>query len=384
MREVGPALSKLISLDVQLQDTRSCLQTAALLDNALLILASACPTLTSFHIKGPLPTAFLSSLGQQCPLLTTLTVMCPDPCDAPFLTGLLLQQPSLLPHVTNLDLYDCTDGYELTGLSANKGILSLYMQCWHFRSQEQWLSLPPKLQHLRFMYMDEGPPPTFADGSPVLGSLLSIEMEEWPPTLCLHAFTQILRAAPTFHHVKVLRELGERSSVIQCNMADSKVASIPADLALLLEKQKSLPSIKDATYCIDGTVRGDGQSIVSVIAELPLMFGVARFEFHGLETGELGHLLRATPDLQDLELNFCNELEDIELQDLGVCAQLHTLTIIYNHNVTPLGLFALCQSLPKLKRVICRDCQLLNATALQACTDMLHRHGSLVDLVGNH
>ncbi|MEW5300694.1 MAG: hypothetical protein WDW36_003606 [Sanguina aurantia] len=287
VHEVGPALGKLISLDVQLQDTRSCIQTAPLLDTALALLASACPALTSFHTKGPLPTAFLGSLGQHCPLLTTLTVVCPDPCDAPFLTGLLLQQPSLLPHITDLDLYDCTDGYELTGLSANTGISSLYMQCWHFRSQEQWLSLPPKLQHLRFMYMDEGPPTTFADGSPALGSLLSIEMEEWPPTLCLHAFTQILRAAPTFHRVNTLCEPGERSSVIQCNMAGSKVASIPADLALLLEKQKGLPSLKDATICIDGTVRGAGQSIVSVIAELPLMLGVARFEFHGLEPAYL-------------------------------------------------------------------------------------------------
>lgn len=79
VRKVGTVLGNITSLSLLLEDTGGSAAAAVALNIDLMPLADACPALTSCHLSSPLPSGFLCSLGQQCPLLCALTINLPDP-----------------------------------------------------------------------------------------------------------------------------------------------------------------------------------------------------------------------------------------------------------------------------------------------------------------
>lgn len=105
LREVGPALHTVTSLALNLQDTGSSAVIAALLCEALALLAGACPALTSLTVEGSSRLETLCKLGQACRLLTALTVVAEDE-DMPEVQQLVSLLPSLLPNVHTLSLPD--------------------------------------------------------------------------------------------------------------------------------------------------------------------------------------------------------------------------------------------------------------------------------------
>lgn len=86
------------------------------------------------------------------------------------------------------------------------------------------------------------------------------------------------------------------------------------------------------------------------------------------------------PDLQQLDLAHCCYVDDTAMQVVGMCAQLSVLRICHLSSLTPVGLVAVCQRLPRLRQVLCQDCSKLNKRALREVRHMLHKCGLLIEV----
>lgn len=239
VHEAGAGLNKLTSLALHLEDTSGSVVTAAVLDKALMTLVGACPTLTSFIFQGhPLP-HFLHVLGDSCPMLTSLTFVGPASKDEAYLQRMLTLQLSLLPRINSLALKDCDEEYNhLPDMTGNPSITSLHLHLFVFQQKEQWLCLPPYLQHLRCSHMREGPPAS-RDGNHLLVNLLTLELGEQPSSLPLNAFAQLLRAAPAFQGL-------DCPCIIESDLFDTRGDAIAGDLDFLNQRME-VSTVKNAT-----------------------------------------------------------------------------------------------------------------------------------------
>lgn len=164
-----------------------------------------------------------------------------------------------------------------------------------------WMCLPPRLQHLCTYTVKEGPQPCLKDGRPVLGSLLSLEAEnDRNAGLPLHAFVQILQAAPAFRRLHT--QLGT-GAFVKCRLGPTLVegarATDASDLAFLLTKVEAVPTILDATLCML-SIPAVRHALTPIIAGQPVMAGITRCDIMGdlhqdtnRGAGDLGPLLQA-------------------------------------------------------------------------------------------
>lgn len=387
MHEAGASLSSVTDLGLFLED--HCNQgfvISAVLIEAMELLAGACPALTNLRFNSRLPNEFFCKVNQSSSSLHKLTFMDPNHNDQEFLQGLLHLQPSLLPRITTLDFIYCCRNYTLSDMSINSSIHSLKLHefCFKSESESEWLSLPPKLQHLHCGRIEGGPPACSGIGGAALGSLLSLELDATQsfPCIPLHALSQILQAAPLFQLVKVDNLWEKKGYVIYCVLNATTAAAIAADMALLRKKMCNLPTIRDGEFIIRCTGRETiSTSLRPSIATLPVMTGVTKCQFGDLLQGELALLLCVFPNVQELTLGFCNEMTDVELQDVAEFGQQVTrLQIVKCCRLTTASLYALCQSLPHMCSVVCETCPRLDQIALDGCAALLKRQDLLVTM----
>lgn len=383
VQEAGASLRTVTTLGLWLDNDGGSPVTLAVLSIAMGLLISKCPALTLFRLAKDLPPAFLALLGQSCPSLRVLEFTCPSP-DQESLQQLLLLQPSLLPQVSTLKLTDCSEEYILSDMSINSSIHSVQLHDFCFVSETQWLSLPPKMQHLFCYTVEVGPPACSSIGSAALGSLLSLELEGGYDflSLPLHAFAQILQAAPFLQLVKVRDDMRGKGLLIDCVLNNSTATATATDLALLHQKMGRLNTVQDIIFSINCSKRDAScNSLRPCIALLPMMTRVTRCEVRGLRPGELAPLMRLFPDVGELTLRGCDEVTDVELQELsGFGKQVTELRIIECSRLTPMGLYALCQCLPGMCSVVCHLCLRLDQAALDGCAALLKRQDLLMTL----
>lgn len=373
MREAGASLSTLTSLFLNVEDTGVSVVTAAALDRAMVLLVSACPLLTSITFSGELTEAFLRVLGERCPLLSTLSFVCPVPENPAYLQQLFRLQPSLLPHITCLTLDNCCEVSSLPNMSTNISIRTLSLESFSLLNEAEWLSLPPNLQHLECGHIQTGPPMSTV-GRVLLGSLLVLELLY--PVLSLQAFVQLLRAVPSLKEMKSQHR--GRDCRIECNISISEDSNTGANLAFLLGRMEN-PTIGHAIYVVDCSREDTRASLCPVIATLPILGQASWCELTHATFAELGLLLKIVPNATHITLTKC-EVTDVELQALAVSVQLTTLKLIRCPKISPIGLFALCQRLPRLLKVVGFKCPLLEGTALETCVQLLRQQGSIAKL----
>lgn len=382
MREAGNRLNSLTSLSLLIVDNRhgGSTLTTATLDEAMIKLAGLCLSLTSFTFTSHLPAAFLQTLGQSCPQLRQLTYACTGADNQTDLNHVLSLQPSLLPHLTTLTIHADIVEYKLSDMSCNPSITTLHLPAFTLKTKEEWLCLPPKLQHLKCYSFTAGPPLSPGRSS-LLSELLSLELRVQPPNFTLHTISQLLRAAPAFQQLKCLPPPNMLSCSIDFDLHPSSAAETAVDLSFLNLKME-LPFIRNATYSLSGMALGTGQSHSSVITSMPRMTGVASFRAMRLHPGDLGLLLKAFPDATDLGLHSCHGMTNVELQELAAgCLQLKNLMLAQCPSVSPVGLFSICQRLPQICQVMCANCPLLGELALQECEQLLRLQGVHTKLI---
>lgn len=209
--------------------------------------------------------------------------------------------------------------------------------------------------------------------------MLTLELESLA-SMPLHAFSELLRAAPAFQRLYTQTDICKPSLTLECDLLFSTGAELAADLAFLLTKS-DLPAVRNAKYRLDISERNTDESLLPEIACLPVMSGVAQLELVFPLPAELGALLRVFPNATELTLAGCTNMTDVELQCLAVHAKLTHLRLLSCAKVTPMGLFALCQRLPQLLDVSCQGCALLGDAALKGCVQLLRQHSSLARLV---
>lgn len=193
--------------------------------------------------------------GAAVPPLSALTFTCACPPAEPYLVLLLQQLPFLLPHVTTLRLQDCID-YDPLDCSAHYSTLSRRLEGKSISGLSKiGCPCPPGSSTCRFDSVGQGRLAAFADGGPVLGSPLTLEMVDGlPPDLTLQEVAQILRAAPSFQRPHRPPPAGVSSCAIECHFRPSSVgqaAALVADMAPRHREMKAKPSICDCRFSIE-------------------------------------------------------------------------------------------------------------------------------------
>lgn len=371
VREARASLRNLTCLALYQDITGGSADAAAVLSNAMRMLVSACPALNSLTLDGHLSSTFVRSLGESCPLLNALTFVTPRPQNREYAKEVLKLQPFFLPHITSLTLHGCDDNYKLPNLIGNTSIVCLDVGDFGFRSEAEWLLLPPRLQHLKCLCIAKGPP-TLPNDRALLSSLLSLHTLKDASSIMLHCLAQLLRAAPALQSLTL--EPGQRQNV---HMNFTSGAATAADLTLVLRRTE-LSSIREAWFHVDGNDRGEEPLVQTAL--LPQMTGITRCMMWSLIPGELGSLLRLLPDVCEINLRNCSNFTDVELQQLAVCAQLTTLRLARCEDLTPMGLFAICLRLPQLRHVVCAHCPQLERRRLEGCGQLLQQHGLVARL----
>lgn len=353
------------------EDTGGSTITAALLDSALARLVSSCPALTSLYLRGKraLSSVLTPSIGISCPLLKSLAIT--DVENVQFLQASLRLLPTILPRVTCLELPCHT--YALPDMSHNTNILSLdigYIKS--LGADSDWNSLPPKLQYLRCGGI-ETPPPANAEG--IFNNLLHLDIFNHHSHL--HIITELPQIAPNLQKYACCSRYGGSENFIECTLDLSSAA----EMTLLQSMQQDY--VKNAIFFIH--CRGSNLSSQvhhwvsdsSFMASLPRMTNVGQCAFCDCKLGHLGNLLAVFPKMHYLTLKSCKALDDVELQVLAGSVQLERLKLMFCDQVSPMGLFALCQLLPNLKVVKCVECVQLQAAALHVCAQLLGRNISI-------
>lgn len=384
LREVGESLSTVTSLLLHIQDTGGSAVTTAELSKHVGSLLLACPALQSVTLKGSTSPALLRALGLACPLLSSL-VMVTNDSDILHLQVMMLLLPSLVPNLTSLGFQGLR--HSLPDISANNGILSLafshdpgaIIQSLHhpphhfnFSSIVHWHCLPPKLQHLSVHDIDTGPP---TRDRPLLSSLVRLELYSSFPYA--HPLAQLLRAAPALQGVIV----GSHPSFMR--------GMLPACIQFFLHEQTGVeletlqsrlqpPVYSNTSYHVECRDKDEEESLLPFIAALPCMTGVTGLQIFGCSLAELGPLLRVFPDLTQLALWSVEKLDDVGLQEVAAAVQLISLTVGACYDVRAMGVLALCQSLPNLKRVDLKSCQ-FEYGSVEKCAVLLKGRVSLVE-----
>ncbi|MEW5309956.1 MAG: hypothetical protein WDW38_001796 [Sanguina aurantia] len=271
-----------------------------LLVEAQAALVAACSDLDSLTYDGDLSPELLQELAEACPYLYSLDMSGGHGEDEDGvldnLQEAVLLLPSLLPHVVDLTLSPriIESGWRIPNMSLNTGIVALVVEGAKMETDEDWLRLPPNLEHLTCFYMETGPPAGLPGARPLLARLERIAFTYRGANLFgLADVARLLRAAPA------LRRFGFKDHLIGMALPlreGATAASAYADLALLSQKL-DVKGLHDATLTV---YRSDGQdddaSVQSFLAGLPQVKGVKRCQFSGLSCKEVTPFLKAFPD----------------------------------------------------------------------------------------
>lgn len=355
------ALSSVISLELHLEDTGGGAVDAAALDESMALFMEACPSSTYFSSQGQ-STAFFNRLGKACPSLSSLTLISTD---LTYVQNVMLQLPSLLPNVQFLDLQG--DEFQLPDMSANTGIVDLRLTEFQFCSASEWRCLPPKLQSLECEGFYVGPP-TLSDGSPLLDSLLSLEVCTYKVSLT--SLVKLLRAAPKLHTFETLDTLDIIFSLSPATAADLST----------LHQRPDLSTITYATYCVSCRVDAGGVSVLPAFATLPCMTGITSCQWKNCGPAALHLLMQAFPDLTELFLH-TDLIDNVQLQELRKFPNLTALKLMECAHISPIGVLALYEHHPLLRGIECVQCPLITQQELQGCVQLLEKYGKFVEIV---
>lgn len=376
MREVGPALHTVTSLTLKLTDTGGSTVTAAVLDEALTMLADFCPALESLTISGDCPLDFITCIGERCHLLSSLTIKYSSEgfAQRQLMVAML---PTILPHVTKLYL----KGYEYVmhssvanpiDMSQCSSIRSLDIGWSSMLSEQEWDRLPPRLQHLTCAEILAQPSAATARDK-ALRSLVSVHTDS--TSIKLDILAQLLRAAPLLTNIQ-LGENSERGD-IQCIISHTTGASFR-----VLQQRADVQLTRGAAYTLVNMGGWhDKCEWACLLAALPCMPGVVSCDLHYFESSDLCQLLRVFPNAQQLTLSRwgwdCAEgdLDDEDLHGLTQCSKLVKLSLVRCPSISPMGLMALCLQQPRIQCVLCFDCDLLKKVPAKKCMQLLKIYG---------
>lgn len=374
LQQVGAALSTVTTMDLYMEDDLSSEDRTVQLSEGMVLMASACPSLRTLISRGPLSTAFLQRLGQNCPHLSFISIHA-EPEDVPYMHRTVPLMPSLLPHITKLSFpyLGGGPGSELPDLSQHSHITTLKMTSFTFAAVSNWRRLPPNLQHVKCCKILAMPAASFGGARRVLASLLTLGTRV--TVMPLEDLNQILRAAP------VLQELstpGGENFLIECSLDSSSVAF---DLSFLHQRMQAGTRMKGILRVEGSQGQAGGAAQALLISRLPRMTLVKRCSFTKVSHAELQRLLSMFPNVEALVLDSFRGMSDSQLQDLAVCVHITTLLLEFSSRVSPQGLVALCQRLPALRRFSCGGCTQLRRIALAGCAQLLaQQSGRIVQM----
>lgn len=377
--EVGVGLSKVVTLDLNIQDMGGPSIIEAKLTKSLLALVRACHILTSFRSRGTLNVAFLQRLGEGCPSLSNLC-MRPDSKDIANLLEIVQLLPFLLPKLSRLELPNYTSLTQLPDMTDHNRLVSLELDSFVFSSQSHWSCLPPKLQHLKCKSFSTVPPSILGQNC-ALTSLLTFQMEDAVIPLTLLA--QLLQAAPSLQEIRPGDFALNGDFVVLCNISE---ADTPKDLQVLHSRMQASMSGKLGMILKQCVIQLDcnfGQTVPSLhlcIDNLPCMTYVDHCAISNIPGEVFEQLLEVFPNVQKLKLISVN-LDDVGIQDLAACTRLSTLDLELCPNIRSVGLVTLCLHLPLLQLVRCGRCARLRMDELERCVLVLARHALVVEMV---
>lgn len=399
LRKLGPALKALTSLQLDSwnPDTGQA-PTGRVQEQALSVLLSFCPAVTSFITDKHLSAASYRYLGQACPLLTSLTIN-RGWDDLPVLDQLLQLLPSLVPRLVYLP-NPFGEAEELDDMSKHAGILSLDVSriCFHHKDgnhmEAEWLLLPPKLQHLVCGGILGGPPP-LRNGAPLLGSLLTVRVTG---SLYLDALGRLLRAAPALQSLGAVqegescpaeRDKGFDAQDLALTIQSPFTLSIAVDLALL-QQRLDAGLCMNATYFFCGEQeqpsflgcrhKGPQQSLHSFVSALPCMTHVTKCILKDCWLPDPTPFFMRLPSLRILSLSDI-DIDDSGLHAVAACVGLQKLQMYTCNNVSTDGLYELCRLLSSLRHVYTYDCALLPASSLSQFAPLLDRQNLCVEII---
>lgn len=119
------------------------------------------------------------------------------------------------------------------------------------------------------------------------------------------------------------------------------------------------------------------------IAALPCMTGFASCQLVNLLHAQLPLLLSLLPDVRELRLVGCDEVNDIELQEVAVCTRLTSLDLTACEQISPMGALSICQRCPTLHYLYLMDCVRLVNLDIGMCERLLRKDGLCVKII-NH
>lgn len=361
LRQVGSALSTVTNLIFLLEDTGGSTFTAAVLNKTLELLVSAFPVLKCATIQGYISQSVLCRLGEACPLLTDLILLYNprETLDAQRLVDLL---PSLLPQVSSLDFSQhCQGTCMLPNMMGNDSLVSLDIPNYTLSSQSDWYSLPPNLK-LLFVGNIVALPTFFTIHNSILNNLLMLHIGG---NTCANNVAQSVRNAPRLEYVSVTGNL-------ECNPTVIKASSLR-----FLHDRMEKGLVINARFTVDAKMHAVPHLCLTL---LPSMTHVTRCHIVYEEPGDLAKLLAVFPNMQQLFLVSGRDMDDHVLQDLAACSHLNKLDVVKCKNVTPMGVLALCLSLPGLCNISFHDCGRMSSPGLEKCKSLLKDHGVMVDM----
>lgn len=382
MREVGPALHTVTSLTLELTDTGGSTVTAAVLDEALTMLADFCPALESLTISGDCPLASISCIGERCHLLSSLTIKYSSEgfAQRQLMVAML---PTILPHVTKLylkenDTASYSSVVNLIDMSQCSSIRSLDIGWSSMLSEQEWDRLPPRLQYLTCAEIVAQPSAATAKDK-ALRSLVSVHTIS--TSIELDILAQLLRAAPFLTNI----QLGESflTGNIQCIISHTTGASFR-----VLQQRADVQLTRGAAYALVSGGWHDKCEWARLLAALPCMPGVVSCDLHYFASSDLCQLLRVFPNAQQLTLSWwgwdCGEgvLDDEDLHGLTQGSKLVKLCLVGCPSISPMGLMALCLQQPRIRCVLCFDCDLLKKVPAEKCMQLLKIYGLNTRITG--
>lgn len=209
--------------------------------------------------------------------------------------------------------------------------------------------------------------------------MLTLELNS--EQLCVFELAQMLRIAPALQVFNkrskaVGGDPGSKPIRIICSLG----ASIAADLAML-QQNMHIDILRSATYCFCFFSLDRGPRHPSKLSSLPQMVGVSRCELSSCDAEELLAMANTFPDVEELTVKNSDGVSDMHLQALAACGRITTLTLVECMWISPMGLHALCQRLPRLLSVTVQNCVQIQQHALRTCGELLQGRVSLVEAI---
>lgn len=331
----------------------------------------ASPALQSLSCEGHI-IAVLENLGRACPQVSALCLDADD-SQLPDIHYVMPLVPSMF---LNLSCLTLQGGYnsvtnrqrpdkQLPDMSALVTIRYLCLSDCTFSFRNQWLCLPPRLDHLKCRSMESGPQVS-VDGKHILSKLRVLEVTG--EKLRLHSLAELLRVAPLLRNLKYVSYLH-----IDCDLN----VGTNADL-LLLHGRASINGIKWVHFCIDCSVRID-VSVMQVLAGLPDMPRFRICDIKNCRREYISTLVKAFPNVRELLLESSDDINSVDLQELVSFRMLSTLSLSKCKMISPAGLLGLALRKRPLQ-VHCYHCPLMKNPALKECLRILARNGAGVSV----